>query len=317
MGERYLKSLARKGFSPRTIESYRTTVQGFVAFLASVGVADVVDLTREVVGEYQAALVTARTSAGRPLSLTTQRCRLVTVVRFLRWLVAQGALLLNPADGIEMPRHVPRRPPRDVPTEAEVEALLAAPNPETLLGMRDRAILEVLYSTGIRVGELVNLKPYDLDLSAGRLTVVGGKGGRDRVVPLGRLACEALARYLARARPALVGSRRPAVVFVSWRGGRLDRKSVESLVHQHCRKAGLSRRYGPHALRHACATHMLRGKASIRHIQELLGHRQLTTTQIYTHVEIEDLKAVHARTHPREKAGHAVKETEADRPSRR
>ena len=267
------------------------------------------DLTRELLVDYQAALFTDTTSQGRPLALRTQAHRLQTLLGFLRYLVGQGVLLVNPGEGIELPKFGPRRPPRNVPTEAEVEALLAAPDPTSVLGIRDRAMLEVLYSTGLRVGELVRLKVYDVNLTDGRVQVIAGKGGRDRVVPLGRVATRAVQAYLEKLRPRLVGSRSTATLFVSVRGGKLWPTAVQTVVRQYARQAGIRRPITPHSLRHACATHMLRGRASIRHIQELLGHRQLSTTQLYTQVEIEDLKAVHQRTHPRERLARARKKS--------
>jgi integrase/recombinase XerD len=277
----------------------------FLEYLQARGIERVDQLTREVLLEYQASLFTTKTAKGRPLALGTQAQRLAVVLEFLQYLVRRQALLVSPGSGIELPRHVPKRPPRNVPTVAEVEALLNAPSRYSKLGIRDRAILELLYSTGVRVGELIRLKVYDVNLTAGQVQVIGGKGDKDRVVPLGKLACEAVGAYLKEVRTRIRGAGPTGTLFLSSRGKPLHRSRVRGIVHQYCRKAELDRVFSTHALRHACATHMLKNGASIRHVQEQLGHESLATTQIYTHLDIEDLKAVHQRTHPRENRGES------------
>ncbi|MEW6351987.1 MAG: tyrosine-type recombinase/integrase [Thermodesulfobacteriota bacterium] len=299
--ENYRLHLKRKGFSPKSIETYIHALTHFLGFLDDVGVVRPDGLTRETIVAYQEALYTGRSALGRPLALRTQALWLMAVMGFLKYLVREGVLLLNPGEDIELPRFGPRNPPRSIPTEAEVEALLAAPDKETPLGLRDSAMLEVLYSTGMRVGELVRLKVYDVELTRGLVRIIGGKGGKDRTVPLGRVAVRAVKAYLEKVRPRYVRSGKTNTLFVSFTGRRLWPTAVQRQVRIYTKRAGIEKRVTAHSLRHACASHMLRGKASIRHIQEQLGHRQLSTTQLYTHVEIEDLKAVHSRTHPRER----------------
>lgn len=297
----YQAHLKRKRYAAKSIEEYGRALRNFADFLEEAGVERAPDLSRETITAYQEALYTSTTVWDRPLALKTQALRLTVVLGFLRYLVREGVLLLNPGEGIELPRFGPRNPPRNVPTEEEVAALLATPDRRTPLGLRDQAMLEVLYSTGMRVGELVRLKVYDVDLTRGLVRIIGGKGGKDRTVPLGRVAIRAVKEYLHKVRPGHVGTGKTNALFVSFTGRRLWPTTVQRQVRLYTAKAKIGKRLTAHSLRHACATHMLRRGASIRHIQELLGHRQLSTTQLYTHLEIEDLKAVHARTHPRER----------------
>lgn len=301
LAQRYEQHLKRRGLAARSIETYRRGLAHFLAFLAGRRIERADHIARETIAAYQSALYTGKSRHERPFALKTQAQFLQVVQGFLKFLVREGVLLLNPADRLEMPRTGPRHAPRNVPSEDEVERLLEACDPGTPRGLRDRAILEVLYATGVRVGELVALKLYDVDVAAGLVRVIAGKGGKDRVVPLGRLAARAVRAYLETSRPHYVRGRSVNTLFVSRRGRPLRRTDVRALIARYVALAGLDRKITPHGLRHACATHMLRGRASVRHIQELLGHRQLSTTQLYTHVEIEDLKAVHARTHPRER----------------
>lgn len=298
---RYGEYMERRGFAVRSQETYKSYLKHFLAFLDEWGISAPVELTRQVVADYQAALYTHETAKGRPWSLKTQAGHLLAMKSFMKFLVKEGALLLNPADTLEFPQSGPRNPPKNVPTLEEVERLLEAPNPHTNLGVRDRAILEILYATGMRVGELCALRVYDVDLSRGCIQIVAGKGGKDRVVPIGQKATDAIRDYLERIRPR---HRRDATMnrlFLSDKGNPIRRGVVGRFIHIYRKKAEIQRTITAHSLRHACATHMLHGQASIRHIQQLLGHKQLSTTQLYTHVEIEDLKAVHQKTHPREK----------------
>lgn len=299
--DQYLGHLKRRGYARRSQDTYSQVLRRFLGFLAGQGIEVVGQIDRQTITDYQARLYTHIKPDGRPWSLKTQSMHLTVINGFLRFLVKEGALLLNPADGLEFPQFGPRNPPRNVPTPEEVEALLAAPDTRTYLGIRDRAILEVLYSTGIRIGELIHLKIYDVDLVRGLVTITAGKGGKDRVAPLGTQAVEAVKAYLENVRPRYRRSTQTSVLFLSWRGRPMFRSSVGLFIHRYTKAAKIERKITPHSLRHACATHMLQGEASIRHIQELLGHKQLSTTQLYTRVIIDDLKAVHKRTHPRER----------------
>jgi integrase/recombinase XerD len=298
--ERYHEDLERRGYAPRSIESYRHALRRFTDFLEEQGIHHPQEINPETIADYQAHLYTSLNRNGRPWALKTQSLHLVVIHGFMRFLVKRGALLLNPTEGIEMPRFGPRNPPRNIPSEEDVRSLIEAPDTTTNLGVRDRAILEVLYATGMRISELTGLTVYDVDLRNELVHIVAGKGGKDRVVPLGGMAAEAVRVYLEKVRPRYRRSTETNVLFLSSRGRILPRMSMGKRLKAYREKIGLTRVVTPHSFRHACATHMLRRQASIRHIQQLLGHKQLSTTQLYTQVEIEDLQEVHARTHPRE-----------------
>ena len=216
--------------------------------------------------------------------------------RFYQHLEREGRVAANPCDRIDAPRL--GRPLPEVLTEQEVERLLAAPDVDTALGMRDRAMLEVLYATGLRVSELVGLRPEQVNLLQGVLRVVG-KGGRERLVPLGEPAVDWLERFLERGRTPILGAGVSAALFPTGRGGAMTRQAFWHLVRRHAKRAGITRTISPHTLRHAFATHLLDHGADLRVVQMLLGHRDISTTQIYTHVARERLKVIHARHHPR------------------
>lgn len=224
--------------------------------------------------------------------------RVVACVRgFYRFLQTDGHLSSNPADDLRAPRSWPALP--KFLSVDEVDALLEQPDVTTAAGLRDRALLELLYATGLRVSELVGLQSGDLHLDAGHLICLG-KGGKERLVPIGRAAVEWLRRYLAAARPALLGRRTSRCVFVNARGGvRLSRVGFWKRLKHHARQAGLPRDLSPHVLRHSFATHLLERGADLRSIQTLLGHADLSTTQIYTHVLAARLRAVYDECHPR------------------
>jgi site-specific recombinase XerD len=219
---------------------------------------------------------------------------------FFSFLEREAVLLRDPALVLTVPRvhHLPGA----VLNEAQARRLVAAPFASSSLGKRARAILELLYGTGIRVGECERLDTTDLDLSEGTLLIRDGKGRKDRVVPLTTPAARALDHYLIEARPWLLSPHGPAALFVARGGRRLLRQSIEKLVRVHAKTAGIELRISPHGLRHACATHLLRGGANVRHVQALLGHKSLATTARYTRVETRDLRGVLERAHPRERS---------------
>ncbi len=223
----------------------------------------------------------------------------VSVLRtFFGWLTERRVLLFNPAETLRLGRSTAPLP-KAVLTDAEVKVLLEAPGTDAL-GLRDRAILETLYSTGLRRAELCNLDLFDLDPDGGTVRVRNGKGGRDRVVPIGVHALAALRLYVRGARPRLVATpRQPALFVAAVTRRRLNVKTLNLIVRKRAEAAGLGKRVTPHILRHTCATHLLQGGADVRHVQLILGHASLATTQIYTRVAIEDLTTAHQRHHPR------------------
>lgn len=228
---------------------------------------------------------------------STANRRLATLRRYYRWARRQGRIATDPCLAV-MAAKQPLRVPKTL-SQGQVEALLAAPPHHTPLGLRDRSMLELLYATGLRVSELVNLGVLDLSLSDGVVRVVQGKGGKDRLVPLGAEAAHWLDRYLKDSRPALLGGRASPALFVTGRAQAMTRQSFWLLVKKYAIVAGVRAPLSPHVLRHAFATHLLNHGADLRVVQLLLGHADISTTQIYTHVARERLKTLHAQHHPR------------------
>jgi len=227
----------------------------------------------------------------------SQRRLIASLRRFYRHLLASGEIQADPTLNIDLPPR-PDRFPKTL-SEAQVEALLAAPDAATPRGLRDRAMLETLYATGLRVSELIALKLFEIGLNEG-VARVFGKGAKERLVPLGEVALEWLGRYLKEARPALLAGRDCDRVFVTQRGAGMTRQAFWNLIKHHALRAGIDpSRLSPHTLRHAFATHLINHGADLRVVQLLLGHADISTTQIYTHVARERLKQLHAAHHPR------------------
>lgn len=293
----FCDTLAVRGYSPATIARYHVSLALFADWAAERGIAQPREVTRPVVERYQRALVHYRQPNGRPLTFRSQTARLVALRQFFRWLARTHRVLINPTAELELPR-VPRWQPRSAMTVAEVEDVLARPNLNTPDGLRDRAILEVFYSTGIRASELAGLQVFDLDVARGALAVNAGKGGRSRVVPIAERATAWCEKWLMDARPQLAVPPDDGRLFLNNRGGPLSAKALTAIARRHLDAAGIQRPGACHLFRHSAATLMLEGGADIRFIQQLLGHAELTTTQLYTHVSISALKAVHERTHP-------------------
>jgi len=287
-----------RGLRPNTLAAYRRDLQAYTRFLRHHGVRGPDAVTPALVGEYAGSLHTPRNGHGAPLAPASAARALVAVRSFHRFCVDEGLAAADPSDDVAPPR-VPTGIPKPL-TETEVAALLATADGPEPRGLRDRAILEVLYGAGVRNSELVGLDRADLDLDAGMVRVLG-KGAKERLVPVGRPAREATAAYLAAGRPELVRPRGRAgdAVFLNARGGRLTRQGVWMLVHAAGERAGLGERVYPHVLRHSCATHMVDRGADIRVVQELLGHASLATTQVYTQVSAARLRAVYDAAHPR------------------
>lgn len=298
---RFVDAMTAWNWSRKTIVSYEQNLRYFAGWLgAETEVATLAEVSPETLASYQMALLSMETSRGDRLSAGTQRQRITALKSFFRYLAEEGRLLSDPAAALRGPK-ARQRLPQPLLTPKEAIRLLDSVKTATPLGLRDRAILEVLYGTGIRNAELRALELTDLDPVGETLTVHAGKGSRDRVVPLGPVAAEIVRDYVAEARPKLAQGRGVTNLFISKNGLPLDFKLIITIVRRHLRRAGIDKPVRPHRLRHACATHMLRGGADIRHIQKLLGHASLQTTQIYTRVEIGDLQAVHRKFHPRER----------------
>lgn len=293
----FLEALKVQGRSTWTAAWQGKALTYFIRWADERGLARLTDFTLPILERYQRHLYHYRTSVGKPLAWGTQRQRLAVLKVFFRWAVRERHLLYNPASELVMPARPPKLP-HTVLTIEEVERLLSQPDVATPAGVRDRAILETLYSTAIRRMEVAGLKLSDLHITAGILRVREGKGGRDRVVPVGARALAWLEKYLDEVRPLLLAGEDPGHVFLTDYGESFVTARLDSLVKRHLRGAGFKVPGACHLLRHACATHMLENGADVRYIQALLGHAELNSTQIYTQVSIRKLKEIHAATHP-------------------
>ena len=283
--------IAEKNASPYTVKNYRHEIGQFFDFLKEQGIDSWDGVDRYVLRRYLAWLQ----AEGYVKASITRR---ISELRsFCRYLVREDVLDANPIRVISSPK-VPKRLP-DYLDPDEVEALLAAPDATAPQGQRDRAILEVLYASGLRVSELVSLNLSNLDLRHGELRV-WGKGAKERLALLGKPACRALTRYIEDGRSKLVKENRAtSALFLNRLGSRLSTRSVSNILDKYAKLAGLERRVTPHVIRHTFATHLLDGGADLRTVQELLGHTSLSTTQIYTHVSQARAKEVYRKAHPR------------------
>ncbi len=284
-------------YVPKTVQGYLTLVRQHLAWLEARGLS-LGEVRSQDLLAYQGELLGLKRRDGKSYS-TAQQMRRVTVLKSLYgFLHRRGYLLTNPAGSLEYP-HVEERLPRSVLSREEARRLVMAPGSETPLELRDRAILETLYATGIRAGELANLKTDDVDTEERLLRVVLGKGRKDRNVPLTHAAAEAIEAYLLAGRPRIQGARRTGLLFLALRGGRMHDDTLNVVIAGWAKRAGIEKHTTCHTLRHTAATHLLKGGADIRHIQKLLGHASLQTTERYTRVEVSDLKEVLRRAHPR------------------
>jgi integrase/recombinase XerD len=295
----YVDHLRSCGRSAHTIKGIRSSLKHLIGFLESENITDLEDLTSQVVEEYQSELCFCLTAKGTPLSRSTQIQRLCNIKGFTAFLKAKDYLFGDPGEAIEPPKQ-PRRLPKAILSAKEVSKLLAAPDMRTNSGYRNRIILEILYDTAVRRAEVSDIKLADLDLNGGYIRITG-KGDKQRVVPVSEKVCELIRNYLLFVRPALVKGDDPGHLILNRWGKRLDPNGVWAAVRRCVKLAGIKKRISTHSLRHSCATHMLKNGAPVRHIQEMLGHASINTTQIYTRVTINDLKQVHALYHPSEK----------------
>lgn len=284
-------------YAEKTVKTVMRVARLFLFWLEEQGVSLIEARTADI-ESYQRHVCALRQKDDTPYSIPEQHHRIAVVKSLFRFLARRGYILSDPSGPVGYPRPE-KRLPRGVLTRDEARKLVEAPDLETPQGLRDRAILEVFYGTGIRAGELAQLKTTDVDTEDRILRVILGKGGKDRNVPLTRAAAEAVERYLVDGRPRIRGAVRSRWLFLALRGGRMYASLLNEVVQGAATKAGLDKHVTCHALRHSCATHLLKGGADIRHIQALLGHACLSSTERYTHVEISDLSKVVRRAHPR------------------
>ncbi|WP_168386371.1 site-specific tyrosine recombinase XerC [Erwinia amylovora] len=301
LAESWLSHLAAAGRSPRTVQGYGERVRAFLAWCEPRGITYAPQVSLAVLESYQRWLQSYRRADGRHLAVNGQLHLLSAIRMLLRWLLQRHHILYNPAELLAMPKEE-RRLPAQVFSEAETRRVLQSLDAGTPPGLRNRAILELLWSTGIRRTELANLLLSDVDAVRGVVNVRRGKGGRDRVVPVGHTALMWLGRYLKDVRPRLAQRFDSGHLFISHKGTGLAHGTLTAMAGRAIRSGAQLKKAGAcHIFRHSMATQMLENGADTRHIQAILGHEKLETTQIYTRVAIGHLQSVHAQTHPAEK----------------
>jgi integrase/recombinase XerD len=295
--EQYLDYIRVRNYSEATIDNRRMHSRRFILWCRERGITEPVEVTRTVLEAYQRHVFHYRKKDGQPLAFNAQQTRLGAIRVWFKWMARQHHILHNPASELEMPR-MGLRLPRAVLTAVEAEQILAQPNIHEPLGLRDRAILETLYSTGIRRSELANLHLRDLDAEGGTVMIRQGKGNKDRIIPLGDRAAAWVHKYLVESRPQLAQDPAEGAVFLSHAGEPLSLAHLTEMVGQYVVASGVNKRGACHMWRHTMATLMLEGGADIRFIQAMLGHTDLKSTEVYTHVAVRKLQEVHRATHP-------------------
>jgi integrase/recombinase XerD len=300
-----------RGYSPATVRARDKYLSYFVAWCQERSVLRASEVTRHVLERYERYLYHYRQKNERPLSVRSKYSRLSAIRALFRWLVRQRLILYNPASELELPR-IGLCLPKHVLSAAEVEQVLTVPDLKSPIGVRDRALLELLYSTGMRRAELVRLRVEELDRERGTVMIRQAKGKRDRLIPVGRRALLWLNKYLVEARPALVRDSLQGALFVTHRGEPLAPDHLTRHLRRYLVRSGIGKQGACHIFRHTTATLMLENGADIRSIQELLGHAHLSSTQLYTHLSIHKLQRVHAKTHPAEAGAARAAEQRRD-----
>jgi len=293
--KRHLQALGR---SNATVDLYTEQAN---CFFTAVPVEDIKAVTKTHIEAYIEGLYEHRTRDGNPYSIGTISTKVRAVKRLFEFLEASNVIFINPAESIQEPQRQ-KSLPRDVPDPKEMGKLLDQPNLGLMTGIRDRAVLEVFYSTGIRLEELCGLTVFDADLQGGMLRVNNGKGGKDRVVPMGRHAVKSVREYITKVRPKLTKkNRKTRHLFVNRYGTPISGQVVSIMIRGYVRQAGLKKKITAHSLRHAFATSLVKNGADITAVQKMLGHVDLKTTQQYIRSLGLSIKAVHKKTHPRER----------------
>ena len=293
----YVEQLKTLHYASQSVQYKHASLKWFIEWCQERGIDNIETITRPVIQRYQRHLYYQISRTGKPLSVQSQRNRLTAVRTWFKFLMRENLILYNPASEIDLPKSE-KRLPKHALTVEEAEKVLAQPDIHTDSGMRDRAILEVFYSTGIRRAELVNLCMEDINRGAGVLAIRQGKGRKDRFVPVGDRALLWLNKYLEDVRPQYSLPSSPDNLFLDERGIALDPHVVSRAVQKYVKQSGIGKTGRCHLFRHTMATLMLENGADIRFIQQMLGHTLLSTTEIYTHVAIHKLKEIHTATHP-------------------
>jgi len=309
LSQQYLEWLLVCNYSERTTETREKSLLPFIDWCGQRQLFYPTQITKQILDRYQRSLFYRRKANGEAVSFRFQHSQLTAIRVWFRWLMRQDYLTSNPASELQSPR-IEKRLPQMILSVREVELILHQPDTTTALGLRDRAILEVLYSTGIRRMELINLRVGDVNVEEQTLSVRQGKGKKDRFLPLGERAAAWVKKYLYESRSELCCARDNGELFLSRIGEGLSAHTLGPIVRDYIDKVGITRVGACHLFRHAMATHMLEHGADIRFIQAMLGHAELSTTQIYTQVSVKKLREIHAKTHPA--AGLKKKVQEAD-----
>jgi integrase/recombinase XerD len=296
--EEHLEWMQIRNYSKETVRNRRVYLGYFIAWCQERGITRPSEVTKPILERYQRFLYHYRKQkTGEPLSFRSQHSRLVPIRTFFKWLTRYNHILYNPASELELPK-LEKRLPKCVLTASEADRVLNQADVSEPLGIRDRAILEVLYSTGMRRMELINLTLYDLDVGRGTIMIRQGKGRKDRMIPIGDRAVAWNEKYLREVRPSLVVPPDEGTLFLTNVGDSFTADHLSNIVRNYIEAAGIGKKGSCHLFRHTMATLMLEGGADIRFIQQMLGHTDLSTTQIYTQVSIRQLKKIHEATHP-------------------
>jgi integrase/recombinase XerD len=300
----YLRYLKTHGRAERTVKGARYDLNTFMKFMDEEKLSDLTDLNYDIIAEYQEDLAFRLTQKGTLLTLRSQSQFLSVVKGFTKFLKEKDYLLDDPGKRIKLPKK-PKQLPKVILNKDEINHLINTPDTRTIRGYRNRVVLEILYDTAIRRSEISNIKLIDLDLDAGYIQV-RGKGNKDRVVPLNRRVGELIQNYIKFVRPKYIKKEDDGYLILNRWGKRMNGGGIYDVIRRCCKLAGIEKNIGIHTFRHTCATHMLKNGAPIRHIQEMLGHESLESTQIYTRVTINDLKKVHSKYHPGNSAGNSA-----------
>ena len=299
LAARYLQHLEILNQSPHTRRTVRSYLKHWHTFADEIKLADAQAVTTGTMLDFQRWLFYRPTWRNTQRGILSQNRVLGGIKSFFIFLHQEGIVARNPAEGITLARE-PQRLPRNILTPQEARKIIETPDTGTLLGYRDRTIFEVLYATGIRKSELMNLTVADVNLEEELLRINGGKGAKDRVAPLTRVACSFLENYIKAIRPELLGGRQTDRLFVSRRGNPMAKNTVSQMVEKYARLSKVKKHVTCHLWRHSCATHLLKNNANLRHVQQILGHASLATTERYLRLTITDLKEAHRKFHPRE-----------------
>lgn len=295
--QRFIAHLEIKHYTDATLWNNERYIRDFIEWCDARALRRPGDITKAIIQRYQRFLYLYRKADGQPLSIYSQRGKLGPLKGWFKWMSRENYILYNPTSEIELPR-IPHRLPKAILTESEAEKVFAQINVTTPLGIRDRAFIELLYATGIRRMELVNLAEADIDPERGTVLIRQGKWRKDRMVPIGKRAGYWIGRYINEVRPQLVLKAGDSTLFLTRLGERFNECWLSRTVAQYVDKAKINKRGSCHLFRHTMATLMLENGADIRFIQAMLGHSDLSTTEIYTQVSMKQLKAVHEMTHP-------------------